>query len=324
MLSPEALAALEPERVREVAQRWHSEARLGPLLGDAENAVWRCEGAAPFVLRLTPVSHRSEAALRAELAWLAHLHQAEVAVCRPLLSQEGRHLEPLETAAGPFWASAFAWLEGAALTPADWREKHLEQLGKLAGHLHQQAQVLSPEQQAARPDWRQDSYFERVEALRPPDWEWLPERIGACREVLTQLSQDANHYGLIHGDLHRGNLFWQDVYPVVFDFDDCHLGWFAQDLAVMLYHSKSLTEPPPGADFQNWFLAQLKRGYERVMPWPALLNEALPWLLHWRDLQLLGFLLQRWPGGAGRPVTAQASLAQISQRAQTFASAFPD
>lgn len=324
MLSPEQLAALVPLRMTELARCWQPEAVLGSLLGDAENAVWRCEAAPPFVLRLTPVSHRSEAALAAELAWLGQLHQADVPVCRPLLSRAGNMLEPLETPVGPFWASAFAWISGTALTPFDWREKHLEQLGKLAGHLHQQAQTLTPEHRLARPDWRQTAFFARLEALRPPDWDWLPEQLRRCREVLSHLDQRPAHYGLIHGDLHRGNLFWQDVHPVVFDFDDCHFGWFAQDIAVMLYHSKPLAEPTPSADFQNWFLAQLKRGYERVLPWPALLNEALPWLLHWRDLQLLGFLLQRWPGGVGRPVAAEASLAQISQRARAFAPPFPD
>jgi len=42
---------------------------------DVENAVWRFRRAgATAYLRLTPAAKRDETSLRAELAWMAHLH----------------------------------------------------------------------------------------------------------------------------------------------------------------------------------------------------------------------------------------------------------
>ena len=47
---------------------------------------------------------------------------------------------------------------------------------------------------------------------------------------------DRDSFGLIHVDLHAGNLFRHGDTIVPFDFDDCIYSWYVNDIAMALYY----------------------------------------------------------------------------------------
>lgn len=49
--------------------------------------------------------------------------------------------------------------------------------------------------------------------------------------VLGQVPTDGGSYGMIHGDLHLGNVHFDGDVPTIFDMDHCGHGWRAYDLA---------------------------------------------------------------------------------------------
>ena len=70
-------------------------------------------------------------------------------------------------------------------------------------------------------------------------------------------------FGLIHNDLHQGNFFVVENELILFDFDDCAYNWYAQDLAVSLYHALWTGESchPDWTEFHEVFITNFFEGY---------------------------------------------------------------
>jgi Ser/Thr protein kinase RdoA (MazF antagonist) len=66
---------------------------------------------------------------------------------------------------------------------------------------------------------------------------------------------------ILHGDLHQDNVLIEDDEVALIDFDDCLLGWPAQDLGVTMWEI--------GEDEAAWpYREALREGYERIARWP--------------------------------------------------------
>ena len=55
------------------------------------------------------------------------------------------------------------------------------------------------------------------------------------REQLGALSTGPDRFGLIHSDLHLGNIMYDGADLTIIDFDDAGYGWFAHEAAVALH-----------------------------------------------------------------------------------------
>ncbi|MEX1215989.1 phosphotransferase [Saccharospirillum sp.] len=72
-------------------------------------------------------------------------------------------------------------------------------------------------------------------------------------DTVSSLDVSGDEYGIIHGDLHPGNVHFYKDQIALFDFDHCAYGWRAYELAV--------------TDYMNeWQKTELLRGYESVRP----------------------------------------------------------
>ena len=81
------------------------------------------------------------------------------------------------------------------------------------------------------------------------------------RRVMTDLGEGAGEFGLIHADLHLGNvLFWRGEVRVI-DFDDCGFGYWLYDIAVALWELRYRT------DYED-FRSALIEGYTQHRPLP--------------------------------------------------------
>ncbi len=308
---------LDPTLLEPILAYWFEQAKPERIIGSTENLVWRCQNLqtnSPFVLRLVHHSHRNQAAVEAELAWLEQLAAADLPVCSPFKTLHNTLLVPCELFGERFYASAFNWLEGERLaSEADWPMELVVNLGKLTARLHLQGRALSAEQLASRPFWDNHTLQGQTIDLAPfkTEHNWLNPIYASCLESLQKLPQTPEHYGLIHADLHNGNFLIQDQQIQVFDFDDCLQGWYAQDLAWIVYSALySRTQSPE--PFAAWFSECLKRGYQTVRTWPELFSEQLELFFQWRDLQLLLFFNQRWP--KQKPLKIQADSKKLATR----------
>ena len=100
------------------------------------------------------------------------------------------------------------------------------------------------------------------------------------------MSRDPSVYGLIHADMHPGNILIDDGQLAVIDFDDAAWGWYAYDIAVVLVHYQG---GPDLAAFERAYLA----GYRSVRPIAPEILALVPAFRLVRGLAQIGWYHQR-------------------------------
>ena len=120
----------------------------------------------------------------------------------------------------------------------------MKQIGEFLARLHHHSQQFTPPEGFERPKWDEDGLLGSFpldlpiesEAFTPSNRKVLNLAALEIRERLAKLGQNAESFGLIHGDLHFNNCKFDRGKIQVFDFDDCAWGYYLYDLAVNLYY----------------------------------------------------------------------------------------
>ncbi|MGE3728822.1 MAG: phosphotransferase enzyme family protein [Candidatus Sericytochromatia bacterium] len=313
MLTAELLDRIQPEELEQAASLWLGQ--IQAKVGETENLLYRCQGEPDFALRLVHQSHRNLLQLQAEMAWLETLSQAGLSVCQPLLSELDSLFVSREIGGEIFWISAFAWIAGEPVSRENrqsWSPALLRSLGALAAQMHLRAHILPESLYLARPDWVPSFFLHRQSEL---DAAWFWRAVEKTQFALSLLPIEPACFGLIHGDIHSGNFLLQADQVWLFDFDDCHRGWFNQDLALILYYILG-TRRDQELVFRAHITHHLREGYSAVMPWPETFESECPLFFRWRDLQLYAFLHTRWRSVAEMPERAQQAQADLAERIQ--------
>jgi Ser/Thr protein kinase RdoA (MazF antagonist) len=105
-------------------------------------------------------------------------------------------------------------------------------------------------------------------------------------EQLRALSRDREAFGVIHADLHPGNILIDGERLAVIDFDDAAWGWYAYDIAVVLVNYQ---DGPDLAAFERAYLD----GYRGVRPVAPELLAHVPMFRLVRGLAQIGWYHQR-------------------------------
>jgi Ser/Thr protein kinase RdoA (MazF antagonist) len=195
-------------------------------------------------------------------------------------------------------------------------------LGALVARTHLQSEAWTPPPGFART--RLDA-----DGLMGPAPRWGPfwdhaaltaedrDLVLAARKIvhgrLSALPQDPAVFGLIHADLHPGNLLVRGDDLAIIDFDDAAFGWRMYDIAVALTHQQA---SPDFAEVRDAFLA----GYREVRDLPEAEAAQLPLFLLVRSLVQLGWLHERPeidPGEWLEPRIAQIRLQARALLAET-------
>lgn len=111
--------------------------------------------------------------------------------------------------------------------------------------------------------------------LDRPRRELFETIVGRFRDITQSLGHSPEVFGLIHADLHFGNVIFNGAKLQAIDFDDRGLGYWLYDLAVPL---ETLEERPDA----SWLRHALLVGYRRVRA-----------LSHDHELLLDGFIAAR-------------------------------
>src|SRR5690606_37167208 len=118
-------------------------------------------------------------------------------------------------------------------------------LGRLMGQLHRHAREWKRPAGFLRGNWGAEGLFgenagfevsvERVWELVPDEYrEVIQESADAARSVFAELGTGSDAWGLIHADLHEGNVLFTGDEARPIDFDDSREGLWLYDLAVAM------------------------------------------------------------------------------------------
>lgn len=322
MLSQDVLDDILPEDITQAALCWGGTLARPDPIGKTENLVYACHPG--FALRLVSADHRPVKAIQAELEWVYHLRQKNLPVVEVLPSPHHQLWEFFTLGKKHlFYGTAFRWVDGERFdpekTPHFWSNERLQNLGALMGQLHEDASPLPPaiRQLLHHRPTPLPAYLEIALQHWPKHIHSLKQSFEAVIETVQAKWQaekrDAQKCGLIHGDLHAGNLIAQGNRLVLFDFDDAHRGWWSQDIAVAFYHLKKNFEAL-GQTFGSPEQAQVLAGYRNHRNLPPDFETDLAFFITWRSWLLLAFLLARFKTWANFPPLAQQAFNQMVER----------
>ncbi|AWM78282.1 phosphotransferase enzyme family protein [Phenylobacterium parvum] len=302
----------EAERVflpaaREAAKAFPVEDPQLSLVTVSENVTFRLTDGRTgedWVLRLHRPGYNSEAELEAERVWTSALREAGLAAPEPLHARDGRAFTP-QAVAGTGevrLVGVTRWIEGEVLddfleSPDRTGERPLwfRRLGALVARTHLQSEAWTPPPGFARtrldadglmgPAPRWGPFWDHA-ALGPEDRDLAIQARDVLHARLSALPLEPSVFGMIHADLHPGNLLVRDGDLAIIDFDDAAFGWRMYDIAVALTHQQASQD---FAAVRDAFLA----GYRQVRDLPETEAAQLSDFLLVRDLVQLGWLHER-------------------------------
>lgn len=287
--------AIEPT-VRAALPRWGlaPEARIERLSLSENIALRAGDGVHDLVLRIHRPGYHTRAEIASELQWLQAL-DGLLPVPRPVRGRDGELIQDIAHRGHVFHAVAFQYLPGHA-PPADadlplW----FTQLGTLTARLHAQARAWRRPDGFCRKVWTFDTMIGRT-----PLWgEWrkglgldaagaaiIARAAARLEQELLALGQDADAFGLIHGDLRLANLLVDGAQLSLIDFDDCGFSWFLYDFAAAVSFMEHDPVVPELA-------AAWSAGYRRVAPLSDAQAARLPLFVTLRRILLTAWLASR-------------------------------
>lgn len=258
---------------------------------------------ARFVLRTSLPGWRLPPHLGAELAFLRLVRQkTSLVVPQPVATRDGSFVAMATARGVPGERSCvlFRWLDGQffrrRLSLAGMRR-----VGRFTAALHNFASTYAAELAGLpRPSvqWERraglDGDMERVMqeafargALLPPSLQTLfVEARQHVKAVMDSLGYAPDRWGLIHADLHQGNLLHHKGGIRAIDFDDLGWGHYLYDLAVTQWYFRRHPH------FQTLRSAHLF-GYRQGRPFSAAEEELLPNFVIARTLMMACYIAGR-------------------------------
>lgn len=245
------------------------------LVGADTNIIYRVrdERGRLFALRLVPSREwRTEANLRAEVAWLGALKQdSGITVPEVVATRSGDSFAQVRDALSGRQRRALlvTWLPGMLLTKR-LTAVNVEKLGELFGRLHAHARGWNLPSDF--PELTFDSFLGRGDPNELFDGETRERVPAASRDVLTAARERvAKAYAavtercVIHCDLWHENvkLYRGELAPI--DFEDTIIAAPAHDLAMGLL---DLAETVRTGRYET-LSERFRGGYERIAPFPA-------------------------------------------------------
>jgi Ser/Thr protein kinase RdoA (MazF antagonist) len=289
-LSPRSQVHRLRAAAADVLTHWPIEVARLRVVHHGFNTTFRVDAAdgRTFALRLNVNSHKTPAALQAEMAWIAALStETDVVVPVPQRTvADALTTEVFVPSLGrALPAVLFSWLRGPNVEDVA-TGRHRRELGRVTAQLHTHAEGWSLPAGAELPST--DVYWTPEYPMLTAAHELFDDErralygqvVEQIRRVSVELSAMAPHH-VLHADLHLGNTKWYRGHLAVFDFDDALVGVRHHDLAISSYYLR-----PDQA-----LVDALFEGYASVRPVPEMTSEQFETLLAARNVLLVDELL---------------------------------
>lgn len=189
------------------------------------------------VIRIHRPGYQTFKSIDSELKFLEALSCGiDLNVPKPRKTPHGDHIVEVSASGvdGSRLAVAFNWIDGRFVDKRV-TEDQLRGTGKLTASLHSFAENYTPPKGFERRVWDSEFTLKNAESRLGEFVDPQPFH-SACELVRKQLDGFGRkkEYGLIHADLHFGNVFFMKNGIAAIDFDDLGYAHFAYDYAVTL------------------------------------------------------------------------------------------
>jgi len=234
--------------------------------------------------------------VNAEMLWLEALRQQDLPVPEPVKNRDGQYVCAVQGRN----VTLLAWQVGEVLTRDMETEQTAAQIGQLVGQIHAHSSQWNFPPGFVRPKRDLASFQNALQFLRPAvsdgriscqDYKALETSLEILAGEFDRLPINRQTWGLLHGDLHRGNFLVYDGQIRLIDFSMCAFGHFAFDLGTCLSNVRMAFHPVFLEQYTRFF--PLPPGYERLIEGYFLASYIITFSLWISDLKSQEILLQR-------------------------------
>lgn len=277
--------------LQEAMERYNIAANHIRQLGGFESFIYEFRlGSREYILRISHSLRRNKNLIHGEVDWINYLANGGASVAKAIESKNGNLVELIDDSySGQFLTTAFVKAKGQSPYAVGWNPQIFETYGKLLGKIHK----LTKQYKLSNPDWKRpewdDPIMQDIERHLPPGEEVISKKYSELMEHFNSLPRDRESYGLIHYDAHGGNLFIDEAGNItLFDFDDCAYGWFAYDIAMVLFYIVIGRQDIPG--FTHEFMQCFLKGYSKENKLNPIWLSEIPNFLKHREIDLYALI----------------------------------
>jgi Ser/Thr protein kinase RdoA (MazF antagonist) len=207
-------------------------------------------------------------AIRSEMLWLDALRRNNMPVQRPIRNRTGHMVTSLDG----LNCSLLEWLEGEIYTREMETEDTAAQIGLLAGKLHLHSSRWRIPHGFTRPA-RNEAYFDEMLAtlsratddgrIAYRDFKTLETSVNLLKNLMAGIRKTRRSNGLLHGDLHKGNMLYHNGEIKLIDFSFASMGNYMFDLGICLSDMRAGLRPIFLVNYDRLF--PLPRNYPRLI-----------------------------------------------------------
>lgn len=259
-----------------------------------ENTTFRAEArnGRKYLVRVCRHDYHTTPALMEELTWLESLANKNFLVPRPVRSTKNRLVENVAGEGVPFARNCcvFEWIEGKSIEVPTYKQL------RMAGELLGKFQRHQPKSMRHRKYWHADGLvgpkgrfgsIDNLSRLSAKE----QKRLTAARKVVhAKLKAYEKRFpkrmGMIHADMHFGNVVSSRQKIAAIDFDDAGRGFLIYDLVPPLISSLTRKDASKNEKIKR----ALIEGYKQNAPFDEHDAEILPYLLAARRMMMLGWI----------------------------------
>lgn len=234
-------------------------------LGGFENFIYEYEkDGFEYVIRYVHSQHRSFELVYAELEFIDYLDKNGANVSTVVHTIDNELLFKVPAQEGYYFTvCVFTKAKGTYVKKDDITENFIEMFGKQVGKLHRLTKAYTPEHK--RTQFYEEDYIDIGVRNLKKKHQFVIDRAIEITEKIKGYSQDKDSYGLIHTDLHFGNMYYDGSELTFFDWDDASYKHFISDIAIIIFYTYGMGPDSDKVieDKTIDFLRPFMKGYEQ-------------------------------------------------------------
>ena len=247
-------------------------------LGDWQNMVfgYKKDGKS-YIMRITHETHRSRELIQEELDFIIYLNKNGVNASTPILSDCGNYIESVTLNGSVFHTVCFIRAIGQ-----EWifNQDSIFKIGEMTGLIHSLSKQYTRD---VRYHWFDNGYLKEHKIYIPEKYSLVIENTEKLVKQMHQLPKSDRNFGLIHGDINgRNYLVNNECEITLFDFDECQLDWYVDDIVIQLFYYTYVFEDV--YERASFFMSNFIKGYRKYYEFTKSDIEIMPLLFQMREL----------------------------------------
>jgi Ser/Thr protein kinase RdoA (MazF antagonist) len=216
-----------------------------------------------YILRLVHSDHKVYEQVLGEIEFIDYLAHNGACVSTVIKSVNDNIVETIEiNETAYFTVSAFVRGIGDRVRDNTKNPEFWKNLGEQTGLLHKLTKTFKPKHK--RLVWEEDTLYKLAPQILSGDDKIIFEKLNERMNKICGFSKSINNYGLIHTDLHFGNMVIDDSGNLTFfDFDDSAYKHFISDIAIIIFYHLGFRDT--SLEFKTerslWILRNFFEGY---------------------------------------------------------------